>query len=153
MEQRPSYRAGFALDITLAVMCIVLCSSPELKISLDPVRLEERVPSVAFDLLVQVEMPFQQARITIKERWFTHDALNGFEDELSDLRSTESGEATLLDMSERPVLQIVRQGSEIKTVIRSSDSMKMIGTVVEVKGYAAEVAILHKQLCSYEKWW
>jgi hypothetical protein len=134
-------------------MSIVLSLSKELKVSLDPVRSEERIPSVSFDLLVEVEMPFQEARIKAKERWFTYDALNRFENELSDLRSAESGMATLLDMSDRAVLEIVREGNEVKTTVRIMDTMKMVITIVESHGYALELSKLHEQLSAYEKWW
>lgn len=140
-------------DRTLAAMSLVLCTSQELKLSLDPVDVEERIPSVAFDLLVEIAMPFQQARITSKECWFTHDALNRFEDQLSDLRSNERGLAILLDMSDRPVLQISREGNEVKTIVRTTDTLRLVTTTVEVHGYASEISILHEQLCSYEKWW
>ena len=134
-------------------MCIVLTTSPELKISLDLVRTEDRVPSVAFNLLVEVNMPFQQSRVSANECWFKHEALNRFEDQLADLRSTEGGTATLSDMSDRPVLRVIRVGNEIKTTVRTTDTMQMETTVVEVHGYASEIAVLWEQLRSYEKWW
>lgn len=134
-------------------MSLVLTTSPELKVSLDPVRTEERIPSIAFDLLVEVTMPFQAARITSKERWFTHEALNRFEDQLLALCSTEDGSAALLDMSEKSVLRVIRQGAEITMTVHTEDTTRMVTTVVESRGYASELGTLHEQLRSYEKWW
>jgi hypothetical protein len=134
-------------------MSLVFSTSPELRVSLDPVRTEDRVPSVAFDLLIEVAMPFQTARITSKERWFTHEALNKFENELLTLRSAEHGSAVLQDMSERPVLRVMRQGNEVTTTVRTEDTTQMVVTAVESRGYASELEALHEQLRSYEKWW
>ena len=136
-----------------AAMKLVLGTSPALRISLNPVRTEDQIPSVAFDLLVEVAMPFQGARITSNERWFSYEALNAFEAQLSNLRDMELGSATLQDMSERPVVDIAREGNEITMAVRIADTTQSVTTVVEVRGCAPEVATLYEQLASFPKWW
>ncbi len=134
-------------------MALVLASSRELQISLEPVRVEDRLPSVAFDLLAKLTMPFQEATVQIRECWFTHDALREFECQLSELRSLETGSAALLDMSENAIVRIARNGGNIVITIRASDTMGMSSTVIELNGYSAEISEMLGHLREYEKWW
>jgi hypothetical protein len=134
-------------------MALVLTTSKELQIVLEPVQVEDRYPSVAFDVRARLVMPFQETTVVVKECWFTHEALNQFEDKLADLRSLEFGKVALLNMSEFPVLEISREGNATVTTIRSTDTMGMSSSTIQVKGYAQDIAVMLEHLRSYEKWW
>jgi len=134
-------------------MALALTTSRELQIELEPARIENRIPSVAFDIRVVLSMPFQETLIRIKECWFSHEALNQFEEELADLRSTEDGKATLANMSELPIIEISRTGNAIVTTVRSSDTVGMSATTLQMNGYAVEVAEMLEHIRNYEKWW
>jgi len=134
-------------------MSLVLCSSAELKVSLDPTRVEDQVGSVAFDLVAEASMPYQQARISAQECWFTHEALSNFESQVSELRYGQQGSATLLDMSERPVITLKRSDAALITIISTADTLGMVRSTIEVRGYASELEQLLEQFKSYPRWW
>ena len=134
-------------------MALVLTSSKELQIVLEPVRVEDRLPSVAFDVQFKLLMPFQESAIFIKECWFTHEELNQFEEQLADLRSMDEGKAILHNMSEFPVLEISRKGNAMVTTVRSADTMGTSSSIIQLNGYAQEVAEMLEHLRGYEKWW
>ncbi len=134
-------------------MTLRLSTSPELCITLDPVRVEDHVPSIAFDVTALLEMPFQQTRLFIKERWFSHASLNEFEAELVELISMSEGFARLRDLSDRDVIVIERRQNTITTRVYSTDTTGMTSSMIEVNGYSSEIEELWSALHSYEKWW
>jgi len=134
-------------------MTLRLSTSPELCITLDPVRVEDHVPSIAFDVTALLVMPFQQTRLFIKERWFSHASLNKFEAELVELISMSEGFARLRDLSDRDVLVIERRQNTISTRVYSTDTTGMTSSMIEVNGYSSEIEELWSALHSYEKWW
>jgi hypothetical protein len=134
-------------------MNLALISSAEFEVTLDTVQVDDRIPSVAFDVTANLHLPFQTANVTIKQCWFTHAALNEFEQQLSALRSQESGAATLLNMSDCPILKVMRQGDEIKMSIQASDTVGMSLTTIEMNSYASEIAEIYEHLHSCAKWW
>lgn len=56
-------------------------------------------------------------------------------------------------MSEFPVLEISREGKATVTVVRSTDTMSMSSSAVQVKGNAQDIVVMLEHLRSYEKWW
>ena len=134
-------------------MTIALVESPHYRLTLDPVCAEDRVPSVAFDIAVELQMPFQRATLLVKECWFSHEQLNSFEAGLLNLLSAEHGTAKLINLSEKPILQLTREGNSLRTVFSMSDTLSMAETTFTFNGYAAELDQVHRNLSSYEKWW
>jgi hypothetical protein len=134
-------------------MHLALVNSPEFQITLDPAQVEDRVPSVAFNVLADLHMPFQAASVRIKECCFTHAALNEFEQQLSALRTQARGSATLSNMSGLSILTVVRDGNRITTSINASDTVQMASTTIEVNGSASEIARMYGNIRSFAKWW
>lgn len=134
-------------------MTIVLIDSPELRLTLDPVRTEDTVPSVAFDVTAQLMMPFQTATLLIKECWFSHDELNAFEGALLIMLGEHDGTAQLANLSEKTILQFTKEGDELRTVFTMADTIGMAETTLKLNGYASEAHQIHSNLSSYEKWW
>jgi hypothetical protein len=134
-------------------MPLTLLASPEFNVSLDPVGVEERIASVAFDVVADLSMPFQQTHLVIKECWFGHEALNAFEAQLNALQHQDEGEATLLNMSERPIIRVIRTGATLASIVRSTDTMGLGASTIEVSGYATEIPEILARYRSFEKWW
>lgn len=132
---------------------IELLRLQELTVSLDPVRAEDRVLSVAFNIVAEMTLPFQSGRLELKECWFEHSALNDFEAQIKALRHEESGRAVLCDMSNKPILRCERKDAEVRFEVIAMDTMGMGRATLEVQGYASEIDDLYQALRDYPKWW
>jgi hypothetical protein len=134
-------------------MTLILISDSELHLSFDPTGIEERIPSVGFDVVADFSMPFQQTTLRIKDCWFTHEALRSFENKLQALKDCDLGEAVLSNMSDFPILRIARSGEKITTTISSTDSSGIGISSLTVSGYSSEIPQMLCKLRAFEKWW
>ncbi len=125
----------------------------ELEVYLELSGVSDHLPSVAFDIDVSWRMPFQKVNIQILECWFECSSIDTFLLDLKTLISLESGEATLLDLSHRPVICLVKSGNELITKISAQDTAELGQTQLTVYGYSAELSELTAKLSAFEKWW
>lgn len=134
-------------------MILDLSTSTELQIHFDPVGSSEHIDAVAFEITILFSTSFQQAKIEIKERWFFHDSLNTFQQQLASLLLNNSSRATLLNMSDIPILTIERNANSILTQVQTSDTMGIGKLSLEVSSSCSEIAMLLEKLREYPKWW
>lgn len=113
----------------------------------------EHTNSVAFDIEVLLSTSFQQAKIELKEYWFFHDSLNVFQQQLASLLLETTGSATLLNMSDMPILSIERNANSILTRIQTADTKGNGKVSVEALGSFTEISDLLEKLRDYPKWW
>lgn len=132
---------------------IELYRDNELAITLDPVRVEERFPSTAFNFVAHFKMPFQETTICIKECWIAHDDLNAFEQALLELTERESGEAVLKNMSEHPVFTLRRSTDSVTFSVSATDTVNIGKATLEVNGGAADISGIWHRLRDFPKWW
>ncbi|HEC15156.1 MAG TPA: hypothetical protein ENI99_01055 [Sedimenticola sp.] len=121
--------------------------------TLDPVEVEERVPAVSFDVVVEMNLSYQKARLEIQACWFGNDALNDFESRLGDLIQQESGDVVLANIKGKPVLTISKAGKNINFIIEATDTMGLGKARIEVPGYSSELQEILGRIKSYPKSW
>ena len=130
-----------------------LINNIELELTFDMVGVDDHLPSVAFDIGVYWNMPFQNAKIEIKECWFECAALNAFEDSIKNLINNESGKVVLANLSDYPILSFSKSGQEMNTEIFSKDTSGRGTLSLKVKGYSSELSGVLQKLREFEKWW
>jgi len=132
---------------------IELCRSEEFIITLDPVEVEEQISSVSFDVVAEMNLTYQRARIEFQSCWIKMNALARFEDQLSELIKQESGAVVLANFKKQPVITINRTGSEIDIIVDTTDTMGFGKATVKVPGYASELEEILGRLKAYPKTW
>lgn len=132
---------------------IEICKSRELVITLNPVEIEERVPAVSFDVVAEMNLSYQKARIEIQSCWIKYDDLNKFESQISDLIQQESGSVVLSDSKNKPILTIGREGNGINFIVEAIDTMHLGKARLEVPGHASELQEVLDRIKDYPKTW
>ena len=132
---------------------IEICKSRELVITLNPVEIEERVPAVSFDVVAEMNLLYQKARIEIQSCWIKYDELNRFESELSNLIQQESGSIVLSDSKQKPILTISRDGNGINFIVEAIDTMYLGKARIEVPGNVSELQEVLDRFKNYPKAW
>ena len=130
-----------------------LIRSSELEVTFDVSGVDDHLPSVAFNIGISWNMPFQKAHIDILECWFECTVVDTFHSELMDLISLDSGTVTLLDLSNNPVITFTKSGKEVITQIFAQDTSELGQISLKVKGYSTELPEVAERLGTFEKWW
>ncbi|WKE67102.1 hypothetical protein PVT67_07665 [Gallaecimonas kandeliae] len=130
-----------------------LIRNSELEVTLNVSGVDDHLPSVAFNIGVTWNMPFQKASIEILECWFECSAIDDFHSELKTLVSLENGTATLSDLSYNPVVIFTKSGNEFITQIFTQDSSDLGRISLKVNGYSTELSEIAERLGNFEKWW
>ena len=124
-----------------------------LEVLLDVAAVEDRLPSVAFNIRINWRMPYQKVSIEIKECWFKCSEFDSFLVELKSIIKNEVGEITLHDLNKKPVLSLIKAENTLITKLFAQDTATMGKTVLEVNGYSSELEGIRANLESFEKWW
>ncbi|NVJ51546.1 MAG: hypothetical protein HWE11_14240 [Gammaproteobacteria bacterium] len=114
---------------------------------------EDRLPSVAFNISINWKMPFQKVSIEVKECWIQCSEFDAFQMELKSLIKNDGGEITLHDLSKNPVLSFIKSEKSLTTRLFAQDTSDMGKTVLEVNGYPNELEEVRFNLEAFEKWW
>lgn len=130
-----------------------LIRNNELELQLDVSGVEDHLPSIAFDIIVSWNMPYQKADFTAKECWFECKVWDRFEESIFQLIEQDSGSVTLRDLSENPLISFSKSGSELITVIQCKDSLGVGSFTLRTKGYATELTEIHNKIQLLDKWW
>ncbi|MFO6424726.1 hypothetical protein [Motilimonas sp. KMU-193] len=130
-----------------------LIRNSELEVTLDVSGVDDRLPSVAFNVGITWKMPFQKASIEILECWFECSAIDAFHSDLKSLVSLNSGAATLSDLSNNPVFIFTKSENEVIAQIFAQDTAEMGQISLKVKGYSNELSEIAEKLGAFEKWW
>jgi len=130
-----------------------LIKNTELEVTLDVSGVDDHLPSVAFNICVLWNMPFQKANIEIIECWFECSDIDTFHSKLKELKSLENGTATLSDLSQNPVVMFTKSGNEVITQIFAQDTSGLGQISLKVNGYSTELSEIAERLGSFEKWW
>ncbi|WP_417355118.1 hypothetical protein [Gallaecimonas pentaromativorans] len=130
-----------------------LIRNSELEVTLDVSGVDDRLPSVAFNVGITWKMPFQKASIEILECWFECSAIDAFHSDLESLVSLNSGAATLSDLSNNPVFIFTKSENEVIAQIFAQDTAEMGQISLKVKGYSSELSEIAEKLGAFDKWW
>lgn len=125
----------------------------ELEVTFDIASAEDHLPSVAFNLGISWNMPFQNAKINIKECWFSCSALDEFEESLKNLIQSEEGKAILSNLSSYPILSFTKSGSKMHTELFIQDTSGLGKLSLKVDAYSSELPLVLEKLRGFEKWW
>lgn len=131
-----------------------LINSNTLLIELDPVQIiEKQYPSVAFDITATWLMPYQQAKVKIKECWIENFELTQFEQILQSFIKTETNIVKLCNMSSEPILQFNRTDEKIIFEFIAQDTAKMGTVIIKTTLYYQEVVEILENIKKWAKWW
>ena len=131
----------------------VLIHSPNLEVNFEPVLVEERLPSVAFNISANWNILFLQAQITIKECWFEYSRLIEFEKNLKRLMKRQINCVKLLDINLQPILQFIRNGEELVFELDTGHSLDLGSVIIKTKFDDHELAESVERLNKWDKWW
>ena len=137
----------------LVLNMLELCRSDEFVLTLDPVEVEEKASSVSFDVVAEMNLSYQRARIEFQSCWIKMDALKRFEARLDELLRQESGSVVLANNRKKPVITINRAGDDIDIIVEATDTMGYGKARMEVPGYASELEGLLGRIRDYPKTW
>ena len=127
-------------------------SSP-LEIKFDPVLTEERLPSVAFDIIANWVMPYQQAQVTVKECWFEYSELNCFEEDLKKFMNQQIETVKLSNMSLEPIMLFGRNSGKVTFEFLAGDSAQIGTVLIKTNLYEQELADIILNIKNWDKWW
>ncbi|MEC8327718.1 MAG: hypothetical protein VX100_16745 [Pseudomonadota bacterium] len=130
-----------------------LMRNNELELQLDVSGVEEHLPSIAFDIIVSWDMPYQKINFTLKECWFECEEWDQFEESISQLIEQESGSVTLKDMSENPIITFTKTHSELLTIIQSKDTLGVGEFSLSAKSFSIELTEVYNKIKRLDKWW
>ncbi|WOO39668.1 hypothetical protein [Rubellicoccus peritrichatus] len=88
-----------------------------------------------------------------KELWFEDSTLKAFETSLAELNEGKRNEISLQDMSQRPLLSIIKSDEDIKICIHSKDLSGMGEMLFEWSAYPKEIEDIQEKLRDYPAWW
>lgn len=137
-------------------MKIELSRSDEFRLDLDPVECEDDLPSVAFDIEASLNLFRDSMTISLRHRWFSHDALKRFEEELRAIAFERTlGPATLRNMSDVSIIIVDREGDRILIRIQGIDYYEVYGRVVlvEFERNFVEIREMLQGFEAFPKWW
>ncbi len=130
-----------------------LIRNSELEVTLDVSGVNDHLPSVAFNIKMAWNMPFQKAKIEILECWFECASLDVFERDIKTLIDLDAGTVTLSDLSNNPVFTFSKSGADLTTCIFARDTAELGKMSFSAKGYSAELSEMVLVLGEFEKWW
>ncbi|RZQ51298.1 hypothetical protein C1E23_20265 [Pseudoalteromonas phenolica] len=130
-----------------------LIRNNELELQLDISGVEDHLPSIAFDIVVSWDMPYQKINFTLKECWFECEEWDRFEESISQLIEQESGSVTLKDMSENPIITFTKTHSELLTIIQSKDTLRVGEFSLRAKSFSIELTEVYNKTKQLDKWW
>ena len=130
-----------------------LIRNNELELQLDISGVEDHLPSIAFDIVVSWDMPYQKINFTLKECWFECEEWDRFEESISQLIEQESGSVTLKDMSENPIITFTKTHSELLTIIQSKDTLGVGEFSLRAKSFSIELTEVYNKTKQLDKWW
>jgi len=143
------------LNVALAVQGYMfhLIRNNELEIQLDVTGATDRLPSVAFDIIVSWNMPFQKVNFTAKECWIECSVWDKFQDSILELQEQDSGSITLVDLSENPLISFTKLGAELVTEIQSKDSLGVGSFTLKSTSRSIELSEIYNKMQQLDKWW
>ena len=94
-----------------------LIRNNELEVELYVTDATDRLPSVAFDIIVSWNMPFQSVNLMVKKCWIECSVWDKFHDSILKLQEQEAGVITLNDLSNNPLISFTKSGVELVTEI------------------------------------
>lgn len=98
-------------------------------------------------------MPFQEARISLKDCWFQYPLLNQFEDDLKRLLKREKDDAKLEDMSSNPIIELKRNNEKLTFKLIATDTMDMGTVSIKTNLYEQELIEIIENIKNWSKWW
>jgi hypothetical protein len=132
---------------------LVLLDNSQVRLQFDPVDVSDNPPSVAFDVTLHWNMPFQQVTLLDRERWFEDEYLRRFESEIVAFSNRQADAACLVNMSNAPMLQIERNGSTAIIQVHAADSATLGTFTFTIKADANAIGQICASLRGYAKWW
>jgi len=130
-----------------------LIRNNELEVQLDVTGATDRLPSVAFDIIVSWNMPFQNVNFTAKECWIECSEWDKFHDSILQLQEQESGFVTLDDLSNNPLISFTKSGIELVTEIQSKDSLGVGSFTLKSTSHSIELSEIYNKMQQLDKWW
>jgi len=130
-----------------------LIRNNELEVQLDVTDTTDRLPSVAFDIIVSWNMPFQSLNFTAKECWIECSVWDEFQDSILQLQELDSGCVTLNDLSENPLISFTKSGFELVTEIQAKDSLGVGSFTLKSTSRSIELSEVYNKMQQLEKWW
>ncbi|MCI0375979.1 MAG: hypothetical protein L0215_00075 [Gemmataceae bacterium] len=132
---------------------LILLDDTQSHLEFDPADVADNPASVAFDIAFEWTMPFQTCSFQDRSRWISVDSLREFESRIMKLVETESGCACLANMSQRPVLEIERNGNTLLIRLSAGDTAGIGSLVFTIQAYSSLIAQIRDRLRNYPKWW
>jgi hypothetical protein len=130
-----------------------LINDSELQVTFDVSGADDHLPSIAFDITILWNMPFQKARIEMKECWFECVIFDEFESALQKLKDQKNGIATLKNMSNNPIITFTKSGQSLTKELFCQDTTDMGQITLKVNGYESELTYTLDKLKYFAKWW
>jgi hypothetical protein len=129
-------------------------NSDSLNIEFDPIQIVERhYPSVAFNITAIWTMPYQQAKIEIKEYWIANSELNQFEQDFQDFIKNRNDFVKLCNMGLEPILKFSRTDEKIIFELIAQDTAKIGTLMIKTELYSQELLAILENIKSWAKWW
>jgi hypothetical protein len=130
-----------------------LIRNNELEVQLNVTGAADRLPSVAFDIIVSWNMPFQNVNFTAKECWIECSVWDIFHDSILQLQKQESGFVTLNDLSNNPLISFTKSDIELVTKIQSRDSLGAGSFTLKSTSRSIELSEICNKMQQFDKWW
>ncbi|WP_044835776.1 hypothetical protein [Thalassomonas actiniarum] len=130
-----------------------LIRNNELEVQLDVSGVSDPLPSVAFDIAVSWNMPYQTVDFKIKECWIECTAFDKFQDGILQLQSLETGSITLNDLSGDPIISFTKSGSVLVTEIQSKDGLDIGSFTLKSTSQSIELSDILTRIQQLDKWW
>lgn len=130
-----------------------LLRNSDLEISLDMSGVDDHLPSVALDMDIKWQMPFQLATLYLKECWFECKQIDNFGISLLNLIEAPSGKVDLIDLSLNRILTVEKSESGIVLTAKGKDTVGKGEIQFKTKIDSADLAIITESLKKLDKWW
>lgn len=98
-------------------------------------------------------MPFQEAKIIVKECWFEYSESNRFENDSKAFIERRIDVLRLSNMSSKPIIQFRRDGGKIVFEFMMSDSFDMGTVSIKTNLYEQELIEINRNIKNWAKWW
>ena len=131
---------------------LTLIQDAATSLSLDPVEIDERLPSVAFIIRISRTANPQTCRIDHR-CWFDHESLNLFEKELSQFFDRDNAYVCLADLSQHPKLEFERNGDDVLLRCHALEAAEQANVILTVSMTMDGVRDVLLRLHEYPKWW
>jgi len=130
-----------------------LIRNNELEVELDVTDATDRLLSVAFDIIVSWNMPFQSVNLMVKKCWIECSVWDKFHDSTLKLQEQEAGVITLNDLSNNPLISFTKSGVELVTEIQSKDSLGVGSFTLKSTSCSIELPEIYNKMKQLDKWW